>query len=497
MGRSVLLDERGPSGSRDVGARPGKRPPRGFRRASSVKVALAVTLLGAALPGAGYLWTRRRLGYAVLLPSLGAVAVLVVYVQDLRSLLDIAFDPTRLRTVAVMTSAGFAVWAFTVVTTFLMARPVGTRPLHTRLGVAAACLLCVAVALPVAQAVQTARTQADLVAHVFENNRSATAPSDATQEDPWGGRQRVSVLLLGGDGAVGRDGMRTDTMILLSADTQTGKAVMFSLPRNMMNAQFPEDSPLHDVFPEGFTGDGDPGAWMLNAVYGQVPIMHPGLLGTSDNEGADALKQAVEGSLGTTVDYYVLVNLLGFQQIVDAMGGVTVNINEPVAINGNTDRGIPPTGYLEPGPDQHLNGYQALWYTRGRWGSDDYERMLRQRCMIDALVDEANPFNLLRRYQALARAGQDIVRTDIPRHLLPAFVNLGLKMKDQKLRSIAFVSSDQFFSGDPDFAWMQSVVDRALGPRKHRGGDGPEDPGKAVRVSDACGYHPVADASAP
>ena len=125
---------------------------------------------------------------------------------------------------------------------------------------------------------------------------------------------------------------------------------MFSLPRNMMNAQFPEDSPLHDVFPDGFSGEGDPGTWMLNAVYGQVPELYPGILGESENEGADAIKQAVAGSLGTHVDYYLLINLLGFQQLVDAIGGVTVNINEPVAINGNTDLGIPPTGYLEPGP---------------------------------------------------------------------------------------------------------------------------------------------------
>ena len=130
---------------------------------------------------------------------------------------------------------------------------------------------------------------------------------------------------------------------------------------------------------------------MLNAIYGQVPALYPGILGESDNEGADALKQAVAGSLGVPVDYYVLVNLLGFQQVVDAIGGVTVNVNEPVAINGNTDRGIPPTGYLEPGPDQHLDGFHALWFARGRWGSDDYERMLRQRCMVDAIVEAADP----------------------------------------------------------------------------------------------------------
>jgi hypothetical protein len=116
--------------------------------------------------------------------------------------------------------------------------------------------------------------------------------------------------------------------------------------------------------------------------------------------------------------------------------------------------------------------------------------------MVDALVEEANPLNLLRRYQALAEAGEEIVRTDIPRHLLPAFVNLGLRMKDRKLRSIAFVSSDRFFSGDPDFAWMRSVVDRALAPHERGGRDGAGGPGRAVKAADACGYDPVVD-SAP
>jgi LCP family protein required for cell wall assembly len=362
--------------------------------------------------------------------------------------------------------------------------------LESGLGALVVTLLCILVGLPAFQSVRIATTQAHFVAKVFDDEQTATTPEDVTEEDPWGGRNRVNVLLLGGDGGVGRTGIRTDSVILLSMDTDSGKSVMFSLPRNMMNAQFPEDSPLHDVFPDGFRGEGDPGSWMLNAVYGQVPALYPGILGDSENEGADAVKQAVAGSLGTHVDYYMLINLLGFQQLVDAIGGVTVNINEPIAINGNTDLNIPPTGYLEPGPDQHLDGFHALWYSRGRWGSDDYDRMLRQRCMVSAIIDEADPLNLLRRYQDLAKAGEEILRTDVPRKLMPAFVDLALKVKEKKIRSMAFVSSDKFFSGDPDFAWMQSVVAKALAPHSG-GGDGQkDDPGQAVKTDDACGYHP-------
>ena len=356
-------------------------------------------------------------------------------------------------------------------------------------------LACVAAALPVAHSMRVATAQADLVETLFTENRTATAPRGISDENPWGGRERVSILLLGGDGSVGREGVRTDSVMLLVIDTASGRSVMFSLPRNMMYAHFPVDSPLHAVFPEGYTNDYDPASGMLNAIYGQVPASYPGILGESDNEGADVLKQAVAGSLGVPVDYYVLVNLLGFQQVVDAIGGVSVNVNEPVAINGDTDRGIPPTGYIEPGPDQHLDGFHALWFARGRWGSDDYERMLRQRCMVSAIIDAADPVTLIRRYLDLAEAGKEIVRTDIPRSVLPALVNLGLRVKEHRVRSVAFVSSDRFFSGDPDFAWMQESVQRALaaldGPRRPRSGTSPADPGDAVDVKDSCAYAPV------
>jgi len=308
---------------------------------------------------------------------------------------------------------------------------------------------------------------------------------------------------------VGRTGIRTDSVILLSMNTRTGRSVMFSLPRNMMNARFPESSPLHDIFPNGFRGEGDAGNWMLNAIYGQVPALYPHVLGASENEGADAVKQAVAGSLGTHVDYYLLINLQGFEQLVDAIGGVSVNINEPIAINGNTDAGIPPTGYLQPGPDQHLDGFHALWYSRGRWGSDDYKRMLRQRCMVGALVDAADPLTVLTRYQALASAGKKILRTDIPRELMPAFVDLALEVKGRPLKSVAFVSSDKFYSGDPDYDWIQSVVKRTLSPREQRpapsAGSTPSgvasspsasaspqaETGTAVETDDACAYDPV------
>jgi LCP family protein required for cell wall assembly len=477
---------------------------------------MGVTVLGAAVPGAGYLWTgRRRLGYAVMAPALAAFGLLLFHVRDLDAIVSFAVDPVRLRTAAVLIATILLLWVVTVVTTYVMVRPPDARGWRGVVGATFVGALCLAVAIPAALGARYAVVQADLVTTVFEDNVSATAPRIVNVADPWAGRERVNVLLLGGDGGVGRSGLRTDTVMLLSIDTDTGDTVLFSLPRNMMNAQFPRNSRLRELYPDGFRGGGDPANWMLNAVYGQVPALHPGVLGESDNEGADAVKQAVSGSLGVPVDYYVLVNLQGFKTIVDAMGGVTVNINEPIPIQGSTDRGIPPVGYLQPGRNQRLDGYEALWYARGRYGSDDYDRMLRQRCMVYALIDEAQPLRLLRRYEALASAGKEIMRTDVPSDLLPALVDLGMKVKDARVRSLPFVSSDKFYPGDPDFDWLHSKADKALKRQEKRSGDtsatptaspgGPRgtpsgaddpgdaetrNPGRAVDTADSCGYHP-------
>lgn len=380
-----------------------------------------------------------------------------------RQFIGMVLDPTDLAVFLGALVLGWLLWVLLIAVTWMRRRP---RPLSGGLravGVLTALALCVGVTVPLAHGARLVMAQRDLITTVFDDQPSATTPTAVTKENPWGKRKRVNLLLLGGDGGIDRDGVRTDSVILVSIDTRTGKAITFSLPRNLRDVPFPEGSPLARIYPTGFdlSGSAD-GESMLNAIYRNVPALHPGILGRSANEGADALKQAVSGALGLKVDYYMLVNLSGFEQIVDAIGGITVNINEPVAIGGNKDRNIPPDSYLEPGPEQRLNGFKALWFTRGRWGSTDYKRMARQRCALKAIVDEADPVTLLRRYTDLAAASKKILRTDIPSKLLPAFVDLALEMKGQPLKSVVFELSRTFNPNDPDFDFVHESVQRAI-----------------------------------
>jgi LCP family protein required for cell wall assembly len=375
----------------------------------------------------------------------------------------LATDRTALLWLIIGICVAWAAWILLIWRTYARRHP-HNAPWPVRLlGTVGVLVLCGAVSAPMAVGARYAVVQRDVLASIFDNEVSATAPK-VTAANPWGKRKRVNVLLLGGDGAVHRPGVRTDSVILASIDTTTGSTVLFSLPRNLRRVPFQEGSKLAELYPDGFTdGSSEPNAnYFLNAVYRDVPALHPGVLGRSDNEGADAVKLAVSGALGLRVDYYLLVNLGGFRQLVDAIGGITVNINEPVPIGGNTDAGIPPDDYLQPGPNQHLDGFQALWYTRGRYGSTDYKRMARQRCAINAIAAEASPVKVLKRYTKLAAASKEIVRTDIPRKLLPAFVDLANQVKQRPIKSVSFELSAEFNPNDPDFDYMHEAVQAAL-----------------------------------
>src|SRR5690606_39581374 len=118
------------------------------------------------------------------------------------------------------------------------------------------------------------------------------------------------------------------------------------------------------------------------------------LFGKIHDPGALAVEQAVAQTLGIPVHYYALVNLAGFQKVVNALGGITIRVESRLPIGGGlnqlTGKKNPIFGYIEPGL-QRMDGYRALWYARSREGSTDYARMDRQRCVFGAMLNELNP----------------------------------------------------------------------------------------------------------
>nr|WP_204920364.1 LCP family protein [Microlunatus panaciterrae] len=439
---------------------------------------MVLTVAGTVLPGLGLIAAKRRVVGTVVLGLFGLtlLSLGVWALVDLKSLLSIAVRPTVLHTLTVLLVLAAVVWVGVVIGSHLALRPARPTAAQRVTGSVLVGFLAFAVAAPMAVAARYSYDQAGLVSTVFQSgkkSKSATRPTFAPpsnrKEDPWKGKPRVNVLLLGGDSGPDRTGTRTDTVILASIDTSTGDTTLFSLPRNTARMPFPADSPLHRYYPHGFTdGNGENAEFFLNAIYQNVPAnVPPDVLGSTDNLGADALKLSVGTALGLKVDYYMLINLKGFKQMINALGGIRLNVNTYIPIGGSIDHGVLPSGYLKPGKNQLLDGEHALWYARSRWGSDDYARMDRQRCVINAMIQQANPANVLARYEAIAKAGKDIIRTDIPQEMLPMMVELSLRVKDGNVRSIVFRHGSQgFFSNRPDFALMRQRVKAAIGEAK-------------------------------
>jgi LCP family protein required for cell wall assembly len=181
-----------------------------------------------------------------------------------------------------------------------------------------------------------------------------------------------------------------------------------------------------------------------------------------------AVSDAVSATLGLDVNFYLMVDLEGFERLVDALGGIDINVGPdrvPIGgtdIDGNDQPEWAIEEWIEPG-DQHLNGREALWFSRSRWRSDDYERMQRQRCVLNAVVDQANPANLLTNYLELAETAEDIISTDVPYQLFPAFLELADLVKAQPVRSLPF-TNQVIVSSDPDFREIRDLVRAALDP---------------------------------
>jgi hypothetical protein len=143
---------------------------------------------------------------------------------------------------------------------------------------------------------------------------------------------------------------------------------------------------------------------------------------------------------------------------VDAVDGITLNVNRRVPIGGGSS---PITGWIEPGKNKHLSGYRALWFARSREGSSDYERMARQRCVMTAMLQQVNPQTMLTKFRDVAKASAKVVSTDIPEADLGTFVELGLKAKKEKVTSVQFVPP-LITPSHPDFAKVRQLVASAI-----------------------------------
>ena len=273
---------------------------------------------------------------------------------------------------------------------------------------------------------------------------------------------RYNILLLGGDSGPDRSGLRPDSLTVASIDQQTGRTVLIGLPRNLQNVPFPKDSVMRKQFPNGFDCQG----CELNGVNTWAND-HADLFGEK-LPGIEATEGAIEEITGLKVNYYAMVNMHGFSKVVDAVGGVRVNVQERTAIGGI---GSPIRGYIEAG-DQLLTGDQTLWYSRSRVQNDDWSRMGRQKCVMNDMLHQLSPQKVLLNVEKLADSSKALLSTNIPQQDLGVFMDLALKARTEKVSTVSLVPP-VIYTGNPDFGKVRRIIDKALAKAEGKStGDG-------------------------
>jgi len=273
-----------------------------------------------------------------------------------------------------------------------------------------------------------------------------------------------NILLIGADSGDDRDGLRPDSTSVLSVEVATGHAIMYGLPRDLHNVPFSADSPMQPIYPDGYGRDGCAvDVCQLNSIYTEVelfrPELYPDAVAQGSSPGIQAMVDAASGALGIPIQYYVLIDMQGFAQLVDALGGITVNVQESLPVGGEWEDGeniVPADYWLEPGV-QVLDGYNALWYARSRYTTSDYDRMNRQREVQEAILRQFDPGTVLSKFAAIMEAGAQAVRTDIPRGMFSTLVDLATKARDQDVDKIE-LTPPTIDPEDPDFAYIHTLV---------------------------------------
>lgn len=272
-------------------------------------------------------------------------------------------------------------------------------------------------------------------------NGSGALPTPTPAPPLPGVDRRVTILFIGVDNTHGVDRGLTDSLIVASFDPQAGTTVMISLPRDTARLPYYGGG----IWPSRINS-------LMQAATRRPDEFPDGPLPTLVNE--------MSYIVGIPIDYYARIDIGGFTQLIDLVGGVDVDlaneINDPTYQFTPTERGF----HLLPGP-HHLDGKLATAYARSRHGSgnSDFQRARRQQQILLALRDKADDPGVLANLPAVLDVVSQIVRTNAPLDRLPEIVSVvqnstGAETRNVVLAPPRYAESIISASGERTFAYQ-------------------------------------------
>lgn len=220
---------------------------------------------------------------------------------------------------------------------------------------------------------------------------------------------RLNVLIIGVDYRPGRNHALTDSMIVVSVDRSTGDVAMVSFPRDI--ASFP-------------LSDGRTYRGKINSLASYVR--------SNPDQFRDPPMQTLANEigylLGIRIDHYAAINLEGFRELIDAVGGITIYNDRPISDPSHKL-------YMDVGTYE-LDGVKALAYVRSRKGpgDSDFTRAARQQKVLVALRREMTDLSMLPRIPAILDAMAGTITTNFPADQLADTMDLGRRIDDDNVQ---------------------------------------------------------------
>lgn len=263
-------------------------------------------------------------------------------------------------------------------------------------------------------------------------DRVPPLPEPSNQPDVQVG-ERVNVLLVGIDASPNRTTRLTDTMLVVSLDPDGRRSAMVSLPRDLYGIPLPDGR----IFNAKLNS--------LMAYADARPAEFP--LG-----GAGTMKAAIGDLLGVPIHYFAAINLLGFKQAIDAVGGVDVTVERAISDPTYSDEWGSRGFFLQPGR-YHMDGVLALAFARSRKGAgdNDFTRADRQQQLIEALRAQLTAGNLLLSLPSLLDAVKNAIATDVPSERIAQLAQAVQDADMSQLRRIV-LQPPEFMTADPSSA---------------------------------------------
>ena len=283
---------------------------------------------------------------------------------------------------------------------------------------------------------------------------------------------RYNILLIGSDAGNDRTGTRTDSISVASVDARTGRTVLFGLPRNLENVPLGDSSPLTKRYPNGYSCPTH--ECMLNAIYTLAwdnKALYPGV----KDPGLEAVKEAVHTITGLEINYYAMVDMFGFKDLIDALGGIHMDINIAVPVGGDTSSA---KSWIQPGPNRALTGAEALWFARERKESTDYARMQRQKCVMSAMLHQMDPLTVASKFGQIAAASGQVLVTDVPSSQVSTLADLAMKARSLDIANVSF-APPLIAPGNPDFGLIRQTVAERIATSQALDKAAASSPGKA------------------